>query len=182
MATKKTLFKNCFLKSVLIRINYYIVVWQLYISYWYITLRINLLIWCQFDVKFNLNLCKPFIYELYLSNCFIVGTFSDAIPKPLIFLSNSLLCFFQPDKKPCLPLKLITFRISSCIIWCIWCKSRLREWVLQSDCLLNYNLYYWISQSDQKKQRTNFHFKVRHFFLRYWIIKVFIQSIKLGSF
>ena len=47
---------------------------------------------------------------------FIVGTFSDAIPKPLIFLSNSLLCFFQSDKKPCLPLKLITFRISSCII------------------------------------------------------------------
>lgn len=47
---------------------------------------------------------------------FITGTFSDAIPKPLIFLSNSLLCFFQPDKKPCLPLKLITFRISSCII------------------------------------------------------------------
>ena len=115
-------------------------------------------------------------------NGFIVGTFSDAIPKPLIFLSNSLLCFFQPDKKPCLPLKLITFRISSCIIWCIWCKSRLREWVLQSDYLLNYNLYYWISQSEQKKQRTNFHFKVRHFFLRYWIIKVFIQSIKLGSF
>ena len=114
------------------------------------------------------------------SKDFIVGTFSDAIPKPLIFLSNSLLCFFQSDKKPCLPLKLITFRISSCIIWCIWCKSRLREWVLQSDCLLNYNLYYWISQSDQKKQRTNFHFKVRHFFLRYWIIKVFIQSIKLG--
>ena len=35
---------------------------------------------------------------------FITGTFSDAIPKPLIFLSNSLLCFFQPDKKPCLPL------------------------------------------------------------------------------
>lgn len=52
----------------------------------------------------------------YLSNDFIVGTFSDAIPKPLIFLSNSLLRFFQPDKKPCLPLKLITFRISSCII------------------------------------------------------------------
>ena len=50
------------------------------------------------------------------SSGFIVGTFSDAIPKPLIFLSNSLLCFFQPDKKPCLPLKLITFRISSCII------------------------------------------------------------------
>ena len=50
------------------------------------------------------------------SNDFIVGTFSDTIPKPLIFLSNSLLCFFQPDKKPCLPLKLITFRISSCII------------------------------------------------------------------
>ena len=47
---------------------------------------------------------------------FITGTFSDAIPKPLIFLSNSLLCFFQPDKKPCLPLKLITFCISSCII------------------------------------------------------------------
>ena len=50
------------------------------------------------------------------SRGFIVGTFSDTIPKPLIFLSNSLLCFFQPDKKPCLPLKLITFRISSCII------------------------------------------------------------------
>lgn len=80
---KRTPLKNYFLKSVLIRINYYIVVWQLYISYWYITLRINLLIWCQFDVKFNLNLCKPFIYRLYLSNCFIVGTKSsthDLIP------------------------------------------------------------------------------------------------------
>ena len=128
------------------------------------------------------NASNPHKHWIYLSKLFIVGTFSDAIPKPLIFLSNSLLCFFQPDKKPCLPLKLITFRISSCIIWCIWCKSRLREWVLQSDCLLNYNLYYWISQSDPKKQRTNFHFKVRHFFLRYWIIKVFIQSIKLDSF
>ena len=128
---------------------------------------------------------NPWFYGLYLSKDFIVGTFSDAVLKPLISLSNSLLCCLQPNKKPFLPLKLIAFRISSCIIWCIWCiwcKSRLREWVLQSDCLLNYNLYYWISQSDQKKQRTNFHFKVRHFFLRYWIIKIFIQSIKLGSF
>lgn len=121
------------------------------------------------DKKSSLFICvyilpvwyqKPFRYRLFSVVCyvygsctnsylfFICGTFSDAIPKPLIFLSNSLLCFFQPDKKPCLPLKLITFRISSCIIWCIWCKSRLRECVLQSDYLLNYNLYYWISQSD----------------------------------
>ena len=117
---------------------------------------------------------NPHKMGIYFSNDFIVGTFSDAIPKPLIFLSNSLLCFFQPDKKPCLPLKLITFRISSCIIWCIWCKSRLREWVLQSDYLLNYNLYYWISQSDQKSS-------VPIFILKYATFSYAIELLKYLS-
>ena len=85
-------------------------------------------LWADFDnMSFKINgktytLGKTTLQEMiddgvpFDENDFIVGTFSDAIPKPLIFLSNSLLCFFQPDKKPCLPLKLITFRISSCII------------------------------------------------------------------